>query len=475
MKKYGNSGLRIVIFGAFIALYFSFTPKPLEAYVGLCCGKCGGNMPLNILGAGVPENHEFRFKVMGSGMNMLGLRQGRRDINEGTMRSLPTSIYQPSTSSMSGMGMGGMGGMQTTHGSTSTATTSDPVSVFKDNAYGTLTDRKYMATPQNMSMQMVGLAMAYSFTDNFFAGLMFMAHRKQMDMVFNYHMQSMAVQNGFTMKSEGMGDTMFITKYRLYADDGLIPRSQISLVSGMSLPTGSIKKRNNSHPIGQIEATLMNNNHTAMMSNMSSMNMSSSMEMHTMVSRREELLPYNMQLGSGTFDPILGVAYQGSSSPLWWGANLLYKGRFYKNRLDYALGDELSLDTYVMFQLLYNTVAQFQINAKTKGRIKGEADEAVSGASGRTTQFNRYSQYMSPAWDPANSGGDNVAVTLGIQWQPVPMNILEIDVQVPVYQRLNGVQMKEEYRVSVAYYIEVPTSASIRSIKRSDEESKIGF
>ncbi|MHC4138950.1 MAG: hypothetical protein ACYSR1_03700, partial [Planctomycetota bacterium] len=28
-------------------------------FLGLCCGKCGGNMPLNIPGGGTPEPHEF--------------------------------------------------------------------------------------------------------------------------------------------------------------------------------------------------------------------------------------------------------------------------------------------------------------------------------------------------------------------------------------------------------------------------------
>jgi len=32
-------------------------------FMGLCCGKCGGNMPLNIPGAGTPEPHEFRVKM----------------------------------------------------------------------------------------------------------------------------------------------------------------------------------------------------------------------------------------------------------------------------------------------------------------------------------------------------------------------------------------------------------------------------
>ncbi|SVD39034.1 uncharacterized protein METZ01_LOCUS391888, partial [marine metagenome] len=46
------------------------------AYIGLCCAHCGGNMPLNIPGGGIPETHEFRFKVSQMMMKMSGLKDG---------------------------------------------------------------------------------------------------------------------------------------------------------------------------------------------------------------------------------------------------------------------------------------------------------------------------------------------------------------------------------------------------------------
>ncbi len=45
-------------------------------FLGLCCGKCGGNMPLNIPGAGTPEPHELRVKFNLSWGKMVGLRRG---------------------------------------------------------------------------------------------------------------------------------------------------------------------------------------------------------------------------------------------------------------------------------------------------------------------------------------------------------------------------------------------------------------
>ena len=59
------------------------------AYIGLCCAHCGGNMPLNIPGGGIPETHEFRFKLSQMYMYMDSLRDGTDEKNY--------SDYGPST------------------------------------------------------------------------------------------------------------------------------------------------------------------------------------------------------------------------------------------------------------------------------------------------------------------------------------------------------------------------------------------
>ncbi|UCD12449.1 MAG: hypothetical protein JSU88_05035 [Nitrospinaceae bacterium] len=52
-----------------------------QAYIGLCCAHCGGNMPLNIPGGGIPEPQEFRFKLIQMYMQMGPLRDGANDID----------------------------------------------------------------------------------------------------------------------------------------------------------------------------------------------------------------------------------------------------------------------------------------------------------------------------------------------------------------------------------------------------------
>ncbi|MEE9614261.1 MAG: transporter [Thermodesulfobacteriota bacterium] len=367
-----------------LTVVFLALPAAAHAYIGLCCGKCGGNMPMNIMGGGVPETKEFRLKISPMFMKMGDLRDGTHSVDEDSL--------------ITGMGA------------------------------------PYMAVPTEMTMTMTNLAVGYSFTDDFFVGIMPMWKKNRMRMKVQ---PMMGAPYKYTMESDGMADTMLMTKYRLYADDPLIPTNQFSFFFGLSLPTGSIDEENDEHPDP---------------------------------AKRDALLPYGMQLGSGTFDPSFGLLYQGSSSPWWWGANLTYTGRWYKNKREYRLGDELKLDLYGMYQLRYDLVGQLQLNAKSSGKVRGEMDDARDGLAGRMMNGN----YMSPMWDPDNYGGEKLSATVGLQWQPFPLHILDVNVGVPIYEDLNGPQMEEDYRVMLTWYIEIPTKASRRYVPKP-AKSRLGF
>jgi hypothetical protein len=367
-----------------------------HAYVGLCCAKCGGNMPMNIPGGGVPATHEFRFKVSPMFMHMDGLRDGTEELSSGELLGSPG-------------------------------------------------DGRFMAVPTSMDMTMVNLAMGYSFTDDLFGGLMFMWQKNRMPMKLNSMMASRSGTEGFTMRSEGMADTMFMAKYRLYYDDPLIPTRQVSLLAGLNLPTGSIGEKNRDHP---------------------------------MPARRDELLPYSMQLGSGTMDPILGVLYQQSRSPFWWGANATYTARVHDNGRGYRLGNKANLDLYGMYQFRHDTLLQLQLNGQHEGDIQGQADVIASGQSGHATIGDASSPFTTPLYDPDNYGGTTVRLTAGIQWQPKPLHIIDLQASVPIHQNLNGPQMQEAYRTMFTYYIEIPTQASVRyqgGTRESGGSGKLGF
>jgi len=294
-----------------------------------------------------------------------------------------------------------------------------------------------------MDMNMLNVTAGYSFTDDLFGGVMLMWKRHSMDMRFNSMMQTATGQEGFTMKSSGLADTMLMGKYRLFTDDPLIPTSQMSLLFGLSLPTGSIDERNSEHPVAM---------------------------------RRQELQPYGMQLGSGTYDPTLGLLYQGSSSPWWWGVNARYTARLSDNDRNYRLGNEARLDAYAMFQFHPQWLVQAQINASHQGSIRGEMDEYTSGDSGHATQGDPNSPAATLLWDTDNYGGTQVFTTLGVQWQPVPLQILDLNVGLPLYRNLNGPQLEQDYRIMFTWYVEIVTKKSRRyGMKTKPGDSKLGF
>lgn len=417
--------------GAFACLLLSFYAPPIQADTGLCCLHCGGNMPLNIMGAGIPEIHEFRLKIKPMHMSMRGLQSGYGELSNEQVLSLPGSM------SMS----------------------MDPnVMALNNRIKGELTGRKYMAAPQRMYMNMYDISVGYSFSDRFAGMVMTMYQEKYMKMKFNYMMRNMLGRSHYTMKTSGMSDTMLMGKYRVLEDDSLAPTNQVSIIAGLSLPTGSIDEKNKNHPLGNPTAPLV----------LTDFN-------NTVPDRRSEPMPYSMQLGSGTFDPIVGLAYQGSASPYWWGATLMYTGRAYRNKHNYSPGDSYRLDVYFMYQLFSNIVAHIQWNSQWQGALRGEHEEAFRGDAGRAIDDNIFSEYMSPAWDPDNYGGEIHSITAGIQWQPIPLHVLELSVGVPVAQRFKGIQMPREYTVELAYYVEVPTSGSVRHTDRNSGPDPLGF
>ncbi len=339
---------------------------------GLSCVHCGENMPLNIIGAGIPEPKEFRFKMSASYMTMDGLTRGSDSIR---------------AEEILGMGAG-----------------------------------KYMAVPTEMNMKMAGISLMYSFTHNIVGGLMVMHNTNKMDMRFSPMMMGGST---YTMKSEGVGDTMLMAKYRFYADHMTAPKSQASVLFGLSLPTGSIDEKNKNHP-----NPMMTDNQ----------------------------LPYGMQLGSGTYDPSIGLLYQGDINPVWWGANFVYTARVEDNKRDYRLGDKATVDIYGMYQVSSDFLVHGQINGKYEGKIDGTMKDGILA-----------SNFMSPLWNGDYYGGKEVNVTAGLQYRPEPFNVVEVSATKNIYDDPNGIQLENDYSVMVTWYREIITGASERYYK---EQSK---
>ena len=363
-------------------------PSISLAYVGLCCAHCGGNMPLNVPGGGIPEPKEYRLKISQMIMSMGPLRDGTTNLSEGS-QLLPVGPYA--------------------------------------------------VAPSAMQMYMTMVGGAYSFTDNFALMAMTSFKFNRMQMEFNGALQGLTGESGFTMESRGFGDIKLLGKYRMYSDDHLAPKDQVSALFGVSVPTGNIDKKFRNNPVPGQNGTI---------------------------------LPFKMQLGSGTFDPIFGVAYQGSQDPFWYGATALYTARVYDNNRGYQQGDEFRLDLYGMYQYHEKSVAFLQLNGSWEDRYSDEPDAGRLGQG--HLGGNPANGFISPVFDPANYGGRKLAVTAGLQWQPFPLNVIELNGSVPFYQDLRGPQLKEDFRVMLSWYIEIPTKGS-RRFTGTTPPKELGF
>ena len=372
---------KVVFFISFIMLSWV---SVAQAYIGLCCAHCGGNMPLNIFGGGIPEPKEFRFKFSQMIMEMGPLRDGTDEISN-------------------------------------------------DDLIGSANGTNFPALPTNMQMYMTMIGAAYSFSDDF--AVMGMTSYIENTMHMN-------LKNGkdFTMTSGGVGDITLLGKYRAYADDNLVPTNQVSVLFGLSLPSGSINKK---------------------------------FSKHTNDTFNGSLLPFKMQLGSGTVDPIIGLTYQGSRDPFWWGFNTQLEGHIYDNEQGYRRAQELRYDFYAMKQVHDKVVVHAQLNGWYEGKFSDEAyDVRVFGAGHNA--LSTANNLISPLFDPDNYGGHKLHFGLGVQFQPLPLHVMELTASVPIHQDLNGPQLQDNWMVQFTYYAEVPTKKS-RRYKGFSPPKSLGF
>jgi len=180
-----------------------------------------------------------------------------------------------------------------------------------------------------------------------------------------------------------------------------------------------------------------------------------------------------MQLGSGTVDPIIGLTYQGSRDPFWWGLNTQLEAHVYDNEQGYHRGQEFRYDFYAMKQVHDNWVIHTQLNGSYEGRFSREPYEGRVNGEGHAG-FNPQNNFLSPLFDPDNYGGNKVSISLGVKFQPIPLHVMELTATLPVYQDLNGPQLRDNWMIQFSYYLEVPTKNS-RRYKGFKPPKELGF
>jgi len=217
----------------------------------------------------------------------------------------------------------------------------------------------------------------------------------------------------FTGRTEGLGDTKLSAMIRLYDD----PVNHIHFNAGVSVPTGSINRKGSVLPPF---AGLMG----------------------TGPNERVDIdrLAYPMQLGSGTFDALPGITYTGHSGAFRWGAQMSAVLRMHDNREGYRLGNSIEGMGWLSYEWMPALSTSVRLSGKSEGRIRGR-DKVITGGM--------------PLSYAGNSGRDEIDLHLGFnlagQDGALRGHRLALEVGVPLYERVNGLQMSNDWSFTLGW------------------------
>lgn len=219
----------------------------------------------------------------------------------------------------------------------------------------------------------------------------------------------------FTIKTQGLGDIGLSASYIAWTKN----QHAVAIDAGFSFPTGSIDEfgRTPRDPAA------------------------------------DTLVPYTMQLGSGTVDFKPALTYVGSSDWLEWGTRAQGNIRLGRNSRDYSLSHRFALRNWVTLTSFKTFHPSLRVTTELWDRIHG-ADQDLFIIRPDGSRFT-----PAPVTDPELFGGEKVSVGLGVK---VPFRkgfmrgqSVELEGSIPVYQNLNGPQPGEAWRFSIAWNLNI--------------------
>ena len=260
----------------------------------------------------------------------------------------------------------------------------------------------YMMIPTSMTMDMHMFMAMYGITDR--VTLMAMANYQQTEMKMLMDMgPGKMVSDEPPMRTSGFGDTELRGIYK-------INKCLVGSL-GLSLPTGSIEK-----------------------------------EFETMHMTFRD--PYDMQLGSGTYDLKPALTYNGlSDDGKWnWGAQAMYTVHLGKNTNDWSFGDSLKLTSWLQ-RALGPFTSWVRLAYNDTGRIKGkdsEIEKLIHPSMGMGAPM--------PDADPDNYGGQRLDGLIGLSFTKGPFSF-GVEGGIPLYQNLNGLQLKTRWVINAGIQV----------------------
>lgn len=250
----------------------------------------------------------------------------------------------------------------------------------------------YMVAPIDMVMRMHMLGAMYAPSDKI--TLMAMANYLENDM--NLQMRN---GNQFSTNTSGLGDVMVSALYSFFNKNRKAMHAQL----GVNIPTGSIEAK----------------------------------DVTPMSTGNKVQLPYPMQLGSGSFGAKLGLTYLGQYDKFSWGHQLTGFININDNDQNYKFGNQYRFNNWI--------AAKAGDNLSISVRLEGVIIDEIDGASALLNPI------MVATADTANSGGTFVNSGFGLNYLIINGGLKGLrfagEISTPLYQDLNGIQLKQNYNL----------------------------
>ena len=191
--------------------------------------------------------------------------------------------------------------------------------------------------------------------------------------------------------ADGPGDMTLYAKWRYYRWDDVGKAMNFSILAGLELPTGSDHERD--HGV---------------------------------------ILPADLQPGSSSWDPFVGTAVTYEPGRWRFNALALYK-RVGEGTHEYKQGDEFFAELAAGNRFWLEPYPGPFMRADIMLRFRNDGSDRRAGHA------------------VPDTGGD--LVTIGVNWafRPQPVWDLQFSVEVPIFQSLRGVQLKDEVSVFLAF------------------------
>ena len=196
--------------------------------------------------------------------------------------------------------------------------------------------------------------------------------------------------NTVRQRADGLGDIAALAKYRVYKHDWDQSTFNVSVLGGLEFPTGETDSRD-----GGMR------------------------------------LPPTLQVGSGSWDPIVAVAATLSLGRFRYDAHALYKINT-EGSQKYREGDFFFVEVDAKYRFWHTAYPGPTGSAKIGVQWRHEQRDELGG--------NRLD----------NTGSNELALRPGLGFHPIPQMDISLSVDIPVYQHARGRQLVRDLRTFIA-------------------------